>query len=88
MRRIHFGESNFGSVASHAKSQIQALGRTASNKQIRRGVHHSTQALEQAIEAYLETHNKNPKPFVWTKSADEVLASIARFCARTSNSGH
>src|ERR1051326_2092564 len=58
------------------------------NKQIRRGVHHSTRALEKAIEAYLEMHNKNPKPFVWTKSADEILASIARFGARTSNSGH
>src|ERR1041385_867396 len=58
------------------------------NKQIRRGVHHSTRALEKAIEAYLEMHNKNPKPFVWTKSADEILASIARLCARTSNSGH
>jgi transposase len=58
------------------------------NKQIRRGVHRSTRALEEAIRNYVSINNKNPKPFVWTKSADDILASIARFCERTSNSGH
>ena len=58
------------------------------NKQIRRGAHRSTRALEDAIRHFLDVNNKNPKPFVWTKSADEILASIARFCERTSNSGH
>jgi transposase len=58
------------------------------NKQIRRGVHRSTRALEDAIRQFLDINNENPKPFVWTKSADEILASIARFCERTSNSGH
>jgi transposase len=58
------------------------------NKQIRRGVHRSTRALEDAIRQFLNANNENPKPFVWTKSADEILASIARFCERTSNSGH
>lgn len=58
------------------------------NKQIRRGVHRSTRALEDAIRHFLDANNENPKPFVWTKSADEILASIARFCERTSNSGH
>jgi transposase len=58
------------------------------NKQIRRGVHRSTRDLEDAIKTYLQLNNKNPKPFVWTKTADEILASIARFCERTSDSGH
>jgi len=58
------------------------------NKQIRRGVHRSTRALEDAIRHFLDVNNENPKPFVWTQSADEILASIARFCERTSNSGH
>jgi transposase len=58
------------------------------NKQIRRGVHRSTRALEEAIRQFLDANNENPKPFVWTRSADEILASIARFCERTSNSGH
>jgi transposase len=58
------------------------------NKQLRRGTHQSTRALEDAIRAYLSINNQNPKPFIWTKSADEILASVARFCERTSNSGH
>jgi transposase len=58
------------------------------NRQIRRGSHRSTRALEEAIRNYLTLNNENPKPFVWTKTADEILASIARFCERTSDSGH
>ena len=57
-------------------------------KQIRRGVHRSVRELETAIRQYLDVSNGSPKPFVWTKSADEILASVARFCARTSGSGH
>ena len=57
-------------------------------KQIRRGVHRSTRELEQAIRTYIETTNAQPKPFVWTKTADEILASVARFCKRISDSGH
>ena len=44
--------------------------------------------LEQAIHTYIETTNAQPKPFVWTKTADEILASVARFCKRISDSGH
>jgi len=57
-------------------------------KQLRRGVHRSTRELEHAIRAYLEHHNHNPKPFIWTKTADQILESVARFCKRISNSGH
>jgi transposase len=57
-------------------------------KQIRRGVHRSTRELETAIRGYLTVSNETPKPFVWHKTADEILASVARFCQRTSNSGH
>ncbi|MFM7294831.1 MAG: IS630 family transposase, partial [Burkholderiales bacterium] len=46
------------------------------------------QQLEQAIRHYLELNNASPKPFVWAKSADDILASIERFCLRTSNSRH
>jgi hypothetical protein len=41
-----------------------------------------------AILAYLKINNAEPKPFVWTKSADMILASIERFCLRIFNSGH
>ena len=57
-------------------------------KQIKRGAHRSTHALEAAILAYIDHGNTTPKPFVWTKTADEILASVARFCHRISGSGH
>jgi len=57
-------------------------------KQLRRGVHRSTRELELAIRRYVELTNAHPKPFIWTKTADEILASVARFCQRISNSGH
>ena len=52
-------------------------------KQLRRGVHQSSAELEAAIYRYLDVTNEDPKPFVWTKTADQILASVARFCQRT-----
>jgi transposase len=57
-------------------------------KQLRRGVHRSTRELETAIRTYLAISNEQPKPFVWTKSADQILATLARFVTRISDSGH
>jgi transposase len=57
-------------------------------KWLRRGSHRSTRQLEEAIAQYLTLTNQTPKPFVWTKTADEILESVARFCQRTSDSGH
>lgn len=59
-----------------------------SERQIKRGTHRSTLELERAVRQYLDLYNKNPKAFIWTKSADEILASLARFCKRISDSGH
>jgi transposase len=61
---------------------------TLTQKQIKRGVHRSTRALETAIREYLTVSNEAPKPFVWHKTADEILAKVAGFCQRISNSGH
>ena len=52
-------------------------------KQLRRGAHRSVPELEAAIDAFLDAHNDDPKPFIWTKTADDILASIARFAQRT-----
>ena len=57
-------------------------------RELARGVYRSTYALERAIRAYVATANTEAEPFVWTKTADEILASVARFCLRTSNSDH
>ena len=69
-------------------NMVERFFAALTEKQIRRGVHRSTKKLEQAIRAYLRLHNESPKPFCWTKSADEILASVSRFCQRTSVTGH
>ena len=69
-------------------NQVERWFATLTEKQIRRGTHRSTRQLEQAIRSYLDTYNADPRPFVWSKSADDILASIERFCLRISNSGH
>ena len=57
-------------------------------RQLRRGRFRSTRSLEQAVRRYIATTNQNPKPFISTKSADDILASVQRFCQRISNSTH
>ncbi len=52
-------------------------------KQLRRGAHQSVRALEAAIHEFIDAHNTTGRPFIWTKTADEILASIARFAQRT-----
>jgi transposase len=69
-------------------NQVERWFAELTQKQLRRGSHRSTRALEDAIRLYLAEHNANPKPFVWVKSADDILASIARFALRTSGTGH
>src|SRR3954469_9298977 len=53
------------------------------NKRIRRGVFRSVKDLETAIREFIEVHNEDPTPFVWTKTADQILPSIARYAQRT-----
>jgi|TARA_B100001971_G_scaffold40945_1_gene35968 transposase len=64
-------------------NQVERFFALLTEKQIRRGVHRSTRELEEAVLSYLDKVNSNPKPFRWTKSADDILASIRRFCLRT-----
>jgi len=55
------------------------------NKQLRRGAYPSVPKLKTAIQEFIDAHQEHPKPFVWTKTADQILASIARFAQRTSD---
>jgi transposase len=57
-------------------------------KWLRRGTHRSTKELEKAIQNWAETWNNDPRPFVWHKTADEILESVASYCQRISDSGH
>jgi len=61
---------------------------TLTERQLRRGTYRSTQELEAALRHYVQTYNQDPKPFIWTKTADQILEAVARFCKRTSDSGH
>jgi hypothetical protein len=61
----------------------RALFADITEKQIRRGVHRSTDELETAIRSYIEAVNDDPKPFRWTKSADNILAAIKRLCLKS-----
>lgn len=79
---------HFTPTSSSWLNQVERWFAEITTRQIRRGTHRSTVELERAIRDYLAIHNEHPKPFVWTKSADDILASVARFCMRTSNSGH
>ena len=82
-------------------NQVERFFALLTEKQLRRGVHRSTKDLEAAIIGYIDAVNADPKPFHWAKSADDILASIKRFCLaniqlaeaqqqirKTSESGH
>jgi transposase len=55
---------------------------------LRRGTHTSVRQLNTDIRAWIDTWNDNPKPYVWTKTADQILASIGNYCHRINDSGH
>jgi transposase len=57
-------------------------------KKLRRSAHRSVQALNTDIRAWIETWNDNPKPYVWTKTADQILESVATYCTRINESRH
>ena len=69
-------------------NQVERWFATLTTKRIRRGTFRSTQALEQAIRDYLKVYNEQPRPFRWVKTADQIFESLARFCRRTSGTGH
>jgi transposase len=79
---------HFTPTSSSWLNQVERWFSSLTERQLRRGVHKSTEALEDAIRAFISHSNQSPKPFIWTKSADQILASLKRFCERTSGTGH
>ena len=57
-------------------------------KWLRRGTHRSVAELEHAIQAWIDTWNADPRPFVWSKTADEILDTITHYCQRINDSRH
>ena len=69
-------------------NQVERWFALLTEKRLRRSAFRSTRELEAAIRQYIAQHNEQPKPFRWTRTADQILASIARFCSRTSETPH
>jgi transposase len=61
-------------------NQVEALFAALTNQQLRRASHHSVRELERAIHEFLDARNADPRPFKWTRSAEAILDSLARFC--------
>jgi transposase len=80
-RHPHF-HVHFTPTSASWLNQVERWFATLTEKYLRRGTHRSTRQLEDAIRHYLDTYNANPQPFAWSKSADEILASLERFCVR------
>lgn len=69
-------------------NQVERFFAEITAKRIRRGVFRSVPALEKAINEYVAGHNENPKPFIWTATADLILERVRNVCKRTCNSEH
>ncbi len=57
-------------------------------KKLKRGAHTSVRALNADIRSWIDTWNDHPRPYVWTKTSDQILESISRYCQRINASGH
>jgi transposase len=79
---------HFTPTGSSWINQVERWFGYLTDQMIRRGAHKSVQALEADIRAWIEHWNADPKPFVWTKTAEEILDSLARYIARISGAGH
>jgi transposase len=81
-RRPHY-YVHFTPTSASWINQVERWFAELTRKQLQRGVHTSTRALEDDIRSFIEKHNDDPKPYKWTKSADEILAAVKRFCQKT-----
>jgi transposase len=79
---------HFTPTSSSWLNQVERFFAAITEKRLRRGVFRSVAALERAILKYLEEHNKNPRPFVWTADADLILNRVKKVIERISDSGH
>src|SRR2546421_3370633 len=79
---------HFTPTGSSWINQVERWFGPLTDQGTRRGVHKSIQALEADVRAWIEDWNNNPKPFVWKKTAEEILASLGRYLQRTSGAGH
>ena len=79
---------HFTPTGSSWINQVERWFGFLTDQMIRRGVHKSVQALEKDVRAWIQTWNENPRPFMWTKTAEEILDSLAKYIARISGARH
>jgi transposase len=79
---------HFTPTGSSWINQVERWFGFLTDQMIRRGVHKSVVALEKDIRDWVRTWNDDPKPFVWRKTAEEIIDSLARYCQRISGAGH
>ena len=83
--RVHL---HFTPTGSSWLNQVERWFGFLTEQKIKRGAHQSVRALENDIRAWIGDWNTHPRPFIWTKTAEEILDSLARFCRRISGAGH
>jgi len=79
---------HFTPTGSSWINQVERWFAYLTEQKIRRGTHRSVQALETDIRTWIADWNRNPRPFTWTKTADEILQSLARYLTRISGGEH
>jgi len=74
-------------IDAHDLSSMRWFG-LLTDQLIRRGVHKSVLALENDVRQWINNWNQDPKPFVWTKTAEDILQSLSKYIAKISDAGH
>ena len=80
-------ELHFTPTSSSWINLVERWFAELTNRKLRRSAHRSVTEFEADIRSWISEWNKDPKPFVWAKTADEILDSLAAYCRRTSDSG-
>jgi transposase len=79
---------HFTPTGSSWINQVERWFGYLTDQLLRRGVHKSVQALEKDVRDWIKIWNQDPKPFAWTKTAEEILDSLARYISRITDAGH
>ncbi|WP_020500930.1 hypothetical protein [Sciscionella marina] len=79
---------HFTPTGSSWINQVERWFGYLTNQLIRRGVHKNVTALEKDVREWITAWNHDPKPFVWTKTADQILNSLSKYMTIISGAGH
>ena len=83
--RLHL---HFTPTSSSWLNLVERWFAELTRRMLRRSAHRSVTALETDIRTWVDHWNEDPRPFVWNKTADEILETLAAYCQRISDSGH